>query len=35
MPMSTTIENFQSWLQKIRSYNRNIELQTIQITIKK
>jgi hypothetical protein len=35
MPMSTTIENFQSWLQKIRSYNRSIELQTILITIKK
>jgi hypothetical protein len=35
MPMSTTVESFQSWLQKIRSYNRNIELQTILITIKK
>lgn len=35
MPMSTTVESFQSWLQKIRSYNRNIELQTIFITIKK
>ncbi len=35
MPMSTSVENFQSWLQKIRSYNRSIELQTILITIKK
>ena len=35
IPMSSSIENFQNWLQKMRSYNKNIEQEIINITIKK
>lgn len=35
LPMSAETEKFQTWLQNTRSYNRNIELKTVNITIKK
>ncbi|MFZ4798359.1 MAG: hypothetical protein ACOYMA_12755 [Bacteroidia bacterium] len=35
LPASMEITKFQTWLQGIRSYNRNIELKTILLTIKK
>jgi hypothetical protein len=35
IPMSSSVENFQNWLQKMRSYNKNIEQEIINITIKK
>lgn len=35
LPMSSSIEKFQIWLQKVRSYNKNIEQEIINITIKK
>ena len=35
LPMSSETEKFQSWLQNTRSYNRNIELKNLNITIKK
>jgi hypothetical protein len=35
LPASMEITKFQTWLQGLRSYNRNIELKTILLTIKK
>lgn len=35
LPMSSSIEKFQTWLQKVRSYNKNVEQEIINITIKK
>jgi hypothetical protein len=35
MPASMEITKFQTWLQGLRSFNRNIELKTILLTIKK
>jgi hypothetical protein len=35
LPMSLSSEKFQIWLQKMRSYNKNIEQEIINITIKK
>lgn len=35
LPASLKITKFQTWLQAIRSFNRNIELKTIFLTIKK
>jgi hypothetical protein len=35
LPASMEITKFQTWLQELRSFNRNIELKTILLTIKK
>lgn len=35
LPASMEITKFQTWLQGLRSFNRNIELKTILLTIKK
>lgn len=35
LPASMEITKFQTWLQAMRSFNRNIELKTILLTIKK
>jgi hypothetical protein len=35
LPASIEITKFQTWLQGLRSFNRNIELKTILLTIKK
>ena len=35
IPMSSSTEKFQVWLQKMRSYNKTIEQEIINITIKK
>jgi hypothetical protein len=35
LPMSLSTEKFQIWLQKMRSFNKNIEQEIINITIKK
>lgn len=35
LPASMGITKFQTWLQGLRSFNRNIELKTILLTIKK